>query len=78
MSIQVKPGRWRTRGGAEAIVRHGIRRSPGDFALRFVWIGFVGGCAEYWGDDGLCRPYSLLPDDLIEYLGPLEETGGEE
>ena len=72
MSIKVKPGRWRTRGGDEAIVRHSMRFSPGDFALRFVWIGFIEQFAEYWDDKGLCRSYSLSPNDIIEYLGPEE------
>lgn len=77
MSVQVKPGRWRTRGGGEATVRHCIRRSPGEFARRFVWIGFIGEFAEYWDEQGLCRSYSLSLHDLVEYLGPLEEVGGE-
>lgn len=76
MSVEVKPGRWRTRGNGEAIVKHSMVLSPGEFALRFVWIGFVGEFAEYWDDQGLCRHYSLSLHDLIEYLGPEEQTGG--
>lgn len=72
MSIKVKPGRWRMRGNGEAIVKHSIRRDPGEFAIRFVWVGFIGGFTEYWDDHGLCCRYSLSLHDLVEYLGPEE------
>ena len=78
MSIEVKPGRWRMRGNGEAIVKHSIRREPGELAIRFVWVGFIGGFTEYWDEQGLCRRYSLSLHDLVEYLGPEEQAGGEE
>ena len=69
MGIKVQPGRWKTRGNDVATVTHSMRRDPGEFALRFVWVGFIAGFAEYWDDDGMCRPFSCSLNDLTEYLG---------
>jgi hypothetical protein len=66
MSIEVKPGRWRMRGGQIAIVedRDGHRLHP--------WIGRdSSGVRCSWGDRGewfLLSTRSAF--DLVEYLGP--------
>lgn len=73
MSIKVKPGRWRTRGGKIAIVedRDGHRMHP--------WRGRdSGGVRCSWGDRGEWFHVSNRSAfDLVEYLGPEEQTGGE-
>ena len=73
MSIEVKPGRWRMRGGQIAIVedRDGHRLHP--------WIGRDSSKVRCsWGDRGewfLLSTRSAF--DLVEYLGPEQQTGGE-
>jgi len=67
MSIEVKPGRWRLRGGAEAVVVYNARVEG------WTWRGHLceNGDAMSWSRGGL---FALRPSewDLIEYLGPEE------
>ena len=68
MSIELKPGRWRTRCGKIAIVedREGKPHYP--------WRGRDDGGVRYsWQDDGgwFSNTYRT-PFDLVEYLGPEE------
>ncbi len=73
MSIEVKPGRWRLRNGRSAIVedREGHRLHP--------WRGRDDNGVRYsWGDRGEWFHVSdRSAFDLVEYLGPEEQTGGE-
>ena len=75
MSVQVKPGRWRERGGGIAIVEE--RSHP---ALWYQWFGRDSlNWPSLWAADGLwLRPGQQHDHDLVEYLGPEEQMGGEE
>ena len=75
MSIQVKPGRWRERGGGIAIVKEWLHP-----ATEFRWFGRDSlGWSSLWDNDGSwLRPGLQHKHDLIEYLGPEEpQVGGE-
>ena len=69
---EVKPGRWRMRNGNAATVedREGKPLHP--------WRGRDDGGVRYsWQDNGAWFDSShRTPFDLIEYLGPEEQTGG--
>lgn len=69
----IRPGRWRTRDGREAVVlyRGGTPSYP--------WTGRIAGSDVRlgWGGFGHADIQRTSGADLIEYLGPLEETGGE-
>lgn len=70
MSIEVKPGRWKLRNGGEAIVLcHGGM-------MAWPWRGLMDGHVMSWSWDGM---FGMVPGpfDLVEYVGPVEETGGE-
>ena len=70
MSIEVKPGRWRTRGGSEAIVE-----DNGGGGL-WPWRGrSASGGRMTWASDGR---YFLSegPSDLVELLGETEDDPG--
>ena len=71
MSIQVKPGRWQMRNGETAVVvdRDGVFRWP--------WQGYHDRdrVLTNWAPDGRWGPV-VSPYDLVEYLGPEEQTGG--
>ena len=70
MSIKVKPGRWRTRGGGEAIVED---NGGGGF---WPWRGrSASGGRMTWASDGR---YFLSdgPSDLVEFLGEPEHDIG--
>ena len=71
MSIEVKPGRWRMRCGETAVV---IDRD-GPFA--WPWRGYAEQSRGVmsWASDGRWHPVAG-PEDLVEYLGPAEQTGG--
>ena len=70
MSIHVKPGRWQLRNGEVATVLYdgGLVAWP--------WRGLHDGHVMTWSRIGM---FGTAPGrfDLVEYLGPLEETGGE-
>ena len=69
MSIEVKPRRWRTRGGSEAIVED--NESGRDL---WPWRGQLAtGGRMTWASDGR---YALTEglSDLVEYLGPLPDA----
>ena len=70
MSIEVKPGRWRTRGGSEAIVED----SGGHDS--WPWRGRLAtGGRMTWASDGR---YALTDglSDLVEFLGEIEHEPG--
>ena len=71
---EVKPGRWRERGGGIATVEE--RLHP---ATQFQWFGRDSlNCASLWDNDGWwLRPGQQHQHDLVEYLGPGEQIGGE-
>lgn len=71
MSVQVKPGRWRLRNGEVATVLY-----DGGF-MAWPWCGRLDGHVMTWSRGGM---FGMVagPMDLVEYLGPAEETGGEE
>ena len=73
MSIQVKPGRWRMRCGKTVIVED--REGKPDYP----WRGRDDGGVRYsWKDNGAWFFNARrTPFDIIEYLGPEEQTGGE-
>lgn len=71
MIAEMKPGRYRQRNGGTATVeeRTGVTRWP--------WLGVDSeGLPTTWTDDGH-HLASTRPDelDLVEYLGPSEQTG---
>ena len=71
MSVQVKPGRWRMRNGGEAVILyHGGM-------MAWPWRGLMDSHVMTWSCDGM---FGMVagPNDLVEYLGPLEEVGAEE
>ena len=69
MSVQVKPGRWKLRNGGEATVLY-----DGGF-MAWPWCGLFEGHVMSWSRRGM---FGMVegPMDLVEYLGPVEETGG--
>ena len=71
MSVEVKPGRWRMRNDEIAVVteRFSLFRCWGGYHLRDRQ-------PASWVIDGRWGPVSG-PFDLVEYLGPEEQTGGE-
>lgn len=73
MSIEVKPGRWRERGGGIAIVEERLHPTNS-----FQWFGRDSlHCASLWHDDGWwLRPGLQHQHDLVEYLGPEEQDEG--
>ena len=72
MSIEVKPGRWRTRGGGVAIVDKREDDCPG-----YPWFGTDSdGCAINWQESGRWLAWGPSIEDLVEYLGPEEPVGG--
>ena len=72
MSIDVKPGRWRTRCGKTVTVedREGAPHYPwrgrDDYGMRLSWKD-----NGAWFDSSHRAPF-----DIIEYLGPEEPAGG--
>ena len=72
MSIEMKPGHWKQRDGRTAIVQFAQPMN------QWPWKGSdADGEASSWTNGGcfLSRHYSH-DLDLIEYLGPEEQTGG--
>lgn len=71
MSVKIKPGRWRERGGGEANVEWFC-----SYDYDYPWHGRSSdGFFTNWQDNGLwLRTGSLSQHDLIEYLGPLKEV----
>lgn len=70
MSIKVKPGRWRTRGGQIAIVE-GRSSSGHGF---WEWCGRLeNDRGASWATDGRFASEEG-PSDLVEFLGPLRDT----
>lgn len=70
MSIELKPGRWRTRGGLEAIVEDNNNHNC------WPWRGRLAtGGRMTWASDGR---YALAegPGDLVEFLGEAEDDLG--
>ena len=70
MSIEVKPGRWRTRGGGEAIVE------DNDSGGSWPWRGrSASGGRMTWASDGR---YALTEglSDLVAFLGEPEDDPG--
>jgi hypothetical protein len=76
VSVEVKPGRWRMRCGKTAIVED--REGKGVHPRCVPWRGRdANGRRHTWGDDGLWFDDTRqTPFDLVEYLGPEEQTGG--
>lgn len=74
MSRKVKPGRWQQRDGGTAVVRSVKPLDP------WPWKGTDStNEANSWQNDGHClTPNHPHDTDLVEYLGPEEQTGGEE
>lgn len=72
MSIEVKPGRWRLRGGDEAIVVYDAR------VKGWTWRGHLcsNGAAMSWSRGGLFA-VGHSKWDLVEYRGPEEPVGGD-
>lgn len=70
MSVQVRPGQWRLRNGGVATVLYdgGLMAWP--------WCGLMDGHVMTWSRGGMFG-MATGPFDLVEYLGPVEETGGE-
>ena len=70
MSIEVKPGRWRMRGGGEAIVEDNGGRGP------WPWQGRLAtGGRMTWASDGRCF-LAENPGDLVEFLEEAEDDLG--
>ena len=74
MSIEVKPGRWRERGGGIATVEEWSHPTLG-----YQWFGRDSrNWPSLWDNHGSwLRPGHQHDHDLIEYLGPEEPVGGE-
>ena len=69
MKIEVKLGRWRTRGGGVAIVDERVVDD-----LVYPWWGIDSvNCVSCWRDNGLWLRTGQSKHDLVAYLGPLEE-----
>jgi hypothetical protein len=67
--VEMKPGRWKTRGKGVATVY--ARSLRGDYP----WIGDSGGESHEWTDEGTFYTDETEADnDLIRYLGPLESS----
>jgi hypothetical protein len=83
MSVQVKPGRWKLRNGGEAIVEENLSEHLSD--KRLPWSGRI---LRSLADADICHVFSFWTEtgrwslqfescwDLVEYLGPAEQTGG--
>lgn len=83
MIVQVKAGRWRMRSGGVAIVEENLSEHLSD--KRLPWSGRI---LRLLADSDICQVSSFWTDtgrwslqfescwDLVEYLGPLKETGG--
>ena len=70
MSIEVKPGRWRTRGHGEAIVEDNGGRGS------WPWRGRLAtGGRMTWASDGRYF-WAESPGDLVEFLGEAEDDLG--
>lgn len=70
MSIKVKPGRWRERGGGIATVEEWSCPTLG-----YQWFGRDSlNYPSLWDGDGwYLRPGLQHQHDLVEYLGPEDE-----
>lgn len=62
-SEKIKPGVWRTRGGAEANVYEKLRNE--------LWGGSVDGCSAMWLKSDLYEYPDAHGNDLVEYIRPL-------
>ena len=77
--VQVREGRWRTRGGHYVCVEPMSGDDFASIAYGYTWRG----CNTpelQWNDNGLCEIDSgeQGPMDLVEYLGPIESDKTQE
>lgn len=70
MSIEVKPGRWQTRGGSEAIVEDNGNGGAWPWRGRLA----TGGRVTWAADGRYCLTEGL--SDLVEFLGDTKDDPG--
>ena len=71
--MEIKPGRWRERGGGIAIVEERCHS-----ALGYQWFGRDSlNWPSLWDGNGLWLRSRLHQHDIIEYLEPLKENNDE-
>jgi hypothetical protein len=72
--VQVREGRWKTRGGAEVSVS-AMPTDHDDFSPEYPWWD---GYVTTWANDGVFFSDQTTANDLVEYLGPIESEPEQE
>jgi len=71
--LQVREGRWKTRGGKIVQVVPTDEARERDRNNGWLWMGAAASESDYWHADGTWLPARAPHDhDLVEYLGPIE------
>lgn len=71
--LQVREGRWKTRGGKIVQVVPTDEARERDRNNGWLWMGAAASESDYWHADGTWLPARAPHDhDLLEYLGPIE------
>jgi len=71
--VQVREGRWKTRGGKIVQVVPTDEARERDRNNGWLWMGAAASESDYWHADGTWLPARAPHDnDLVDYLGPIE------